>query len=53
VFVEEGAVDVTAAGQTVRLSEGEGTDIANPGDPPGEVRRWGQPKIDRAMALVN
>jgi len=53
VFVEEGAVDVTAAGQTVRLSQGEGTDIANPGDPPGEVRRWGQPKIDRAMALVN
>ena len=53
VFVEEGAVDVTAAGQTVRLGQGEGTDIANPGDPPGEVRRWGQPKIDRAMALVN
>jgi ferric-dicitrate binding protein FerR (iron transport regulator) len=53
VFVEEGAVDVTAGGQTVRLTEGEGTDIANPGDPPGEVRRWGQPKIDRAMALVN
>jgi len=53
VFVEEGAVDVTAAGQTVRLAAGEGTDIANPGDPPGAVRRWGQPKIDRAMALVN
>ncbi|MBL8906948.1 MAG: FecR domain-containing protein [Rhizobiales bacterium] len=52
VFVEEGAVDVTAAGQTVRLASGEGTDIANPGDPPGEVRRWGAPKIARAMALV-
>lgn len=52
VFVEEGAVDVTAAGQTVRLNSGEGTDIANPGDPPGEVRRWGAPKIARAMALV-
>jgi hypothetical protein len=53
VFVEDGAVDVTAGGQTVRLAAGEGTDIANPGDPPGEVRRWGQPKINRAMALVN
>jgi ferric-dicitrate binding protein FerR (iron transport regulator) len=52
VFVEEGAVDVTAAGQTVRLASGEGTDIANAGDPPGEVRRWGAPKIARAMRLV-
>lgn len=52
VFVEEGAVDVTAAGQTARLNSGEGTDIAKPGDPPGEVRRWGQPKITKAMALV-
>lgn len=53
VFVDEGAVDVTAAGKTVRLNSGEGTDIAKPGDPPGEVRRWGAPKIARAMALVN
>jgi ferric-dicitrate binding protein FerR (iron transport regulator) len=53
VFVEEGAVDVTAGGQTVRLASGEGTDIARAGDPPGEVRRWGAPKITRAMALVN
>jgi len=52
VFVEEGAVDVTAAGQTLSLASGEGTDIANPGDPPGEVRRWGAPKIARAMGLV-
>ncbi len=53
VFVEHGAVDVTAAGKTVQLKSGEGTDISNPGDPPGEVRRWGQPKIARAMGLVN
>lgn len=53
VFVEKGAVDVTAAGQTVRLAEDEGTDIAKPGDPPGQVKRWGKPKIDRALALVN
>jgi ferric-dicitrate binding protein FerR (iron transport regulator) len=52
VFVEEGSVDVTAGGRTVRLATGEGTDIAKPGDPPGEVRRWGAPKIARAMALV-
>ena len=53
VFVAKGAVDVTAGGDTVRLSAGEGTDIAKPGDKPGPVRKWGQPKIDRAMALVN
>jgi ferric-dicitrate binding protein FerR (iron transport regulator) len=52
VFVARGAVDVTAAGKTVRLEAGEGTDIKRPGDPPGEVKRWGQPKIAKAMALV-
>jgi hypothetical protein len=53
VFVAKGSVDVTAGGQTVALAAGEGTDIARPGDPPGPVRRWGQPKIAKAMALVN
>jgi len=52
VFVERGAVDVRAAGQTVRLRAGEGTDIASIGAPPGPVRRWGAEKIARAMALV-
>jgi hypothetical protein len=52
VFVARGAVDVTAGGSTVRLSTGEGTDIAQAGGPPGPVKRWGQPKIAKAMALV-
>jgi len=52
VFVARGSVAVTAAGQTVRLNAGEGTDIARPGDPPGPVKKWGRPKIDKAMALV-
>lgn len=52
VFVDRGAVDVSAAGVTVRLRAGEGTDIARPGDPPGPVKKWGRPKIAKAMALV-
>jgi ferric-dicitrate binding protein FerR (iron transport regulator) len=52
VFVARGAVDVTAGGSTVRLGAGEGTDIAQAGGPPGPVRKWGAPKIAKAMALV-
>ncbi|WP_119274547.1 FecR family protein [Taklimakanibacter deserti] len=52
VFVARGAVDVTAGGSTVRLSLGEGTDIARAGAPPGPVKKWGAPKIAKAMALV-
>ncbi len=52
VFVEMGAVDVTAAGQTVKLRKGEGTDIASPGDPPSPARKWGRKKIDLVMRLV-
>jgi ferric-dicitrate binding protein FerR (iron transport regulator) len=52
VFVAKGAVDVTAGGRTVRLNSGEGTDIAQAGGPPGPVRRWGRPKIAKAIALV-
>jgi ferric-dicitrate binding protein FerR (iron transport regulator) len=52
VFVSRGEVDVIAADRTVRLKTGEGTDIARPGDAPGPVKKWGKPKIDKAMALV-
>jgi ferric-dicitrate binding protein FerR (iron transport regulator) len=52
VFVARGAVDVTAGNRTVRLKTGEGTDIARPGDEPGPVKKWGKPKIGKAMALV-
>jgi ferric-dicitrate binding protein FerR (iron transport regulator) len=53
VFVARGAVDVTAGGRTVRLSTGEGTDIATAGGPPGPIKVWGAPKIAKAMALVH
>jgi ferric-dicitrate binding protein FerR (iron transport regulator) len=53
VFVAQGAVDVRAAGRTVRLRSGEGTDIETIGAAPGPVKRWGAEKIARAMALVS
>ena len=53
VFVVRGTVDVAAGGRTVRLSAGEGTDIARPGRAPGPVKKWGAPKIAKAMALVS
>jgi ferric-dicitrate binding protein FerR (iron transport regulator) len=52
VFVKSGSVNVTAAGKTVRLRKGEGTDIAEAGDPPGAVKKWGKAKIDKALAMV-
>jgi ferric-dicitrate binding protein FerR (iron transport regulator) len=52
VFVKRGTLDVTAAGTTVRLRKGEGTDIATAGDPPGPVKKWGKAKINKAFALV-
>jgi ferric-dicitrate binding protein FerR (iron transport regulator) len=52
VFVKSGLLDVTAAGKTVRLRKGEGTDIAKVGDAPGPVKKWGKAKIDKAFALV-
>jgi len=52
VFVARGVVDVTAGNSTVQLKAGEGTDIAQPGGSPGPVKKWGKPKIEKAMALV-
>ena len=52
VFCAQGSVSVNAGGRTVLLTAGEGVDIARAGGPPGPVRRWGQPKIDRALASV-
>ena len=53
VFVERGEVRVRAGGVSVDLGPGDGTDIARPGGRPEPAKKWGQPKIDRAMALVN
>lgn len=52
VFVREGRVAVTAGGETLPLTAGEGTMIKAPGDKPQPKRVWGQPKIDRALAGV-
>ena len=43
----------TAGGNTVRLKTGEGTDISHAGGPPEPVKKWGAPKIAKAMALVS
>jgi ferric-dicitrate binding protein FerR (iron transport regulator) len=52
VFVERGAVEVTAAGVSRRLEAGDGVDIKAPGQPPGEVKKWGKARIDAALASV-
>src|SRR5262245_37983433 len=52
VFVARGTVAVSAAGQSVLLRAGEGTDIAFPGAPPTPPKRWGEPRIRAALASV-
>lgn len=52
VFVARGVVDVDAAGVARTLRAGDGVDIAAPGAPPSAVARWGQARIDEALASV-
>jgi hypothetical protein len=54
VFVARGRVTVDAIGTRVTLVEGDGVDIPlQPFGPPDLiVRRWGQARIARALALV-
>ena len=52
VFVERGALDVTAAGVTQALGPGDGVNIAEPGEAASEVMKWGQGRIDEAFASV-
>ena len=54
IFVARGRATVDAVGTRVILAEGEGVDIPlQPFGPPDlPVRRWGQPRIARALALV-
>jgi hypothetical protein len=54
VFVARGRVTVDAIGTRVTLAQGEGVDIPlRPFGPPDlPVRRWGQARIARALALV-
>lgn len=52
VAVLRGHVVVEAAGVRVELREGEGTDIARPGDPPSPVKTWAPARIAEALAQV-
>jgi hypothetical protein len=52
VFVAHGAVDVTAAGKTVTLGRGFGTNIAKPGDPPTDPAAWKRGRIRAALKSV-
>lgn len=52
VFVARGAVNVSAAGKTVTLVRGFGTDIAKPGEPPTDPAAWKRPRIKAAFASV-
>jgi hypothetical protein len=49
VFVGRGVVSVTGGNRTVVLRAGFGTDIANPGDPPSDPKKWGPPRITAAL----
>jgi len=53
VFVVNGAVTVTAAGKTVTVAGGFGTDIARPGAAPTAPVRWGEERIRLALASVS
>jgi hypothetical protein len=52
VFVERGSVAVSAAGVQVVVGEGQGTNIARPGDAPTPTAPWGAPRISAAMQSV-
>ena len=53
VFVVNGAVTVAAAGKTVTVQEGFGTDIARRGAAPTTPARWGEERIRLALASVS
>ena len=52
VAVLRGHVVVEAAGVRVELRDGEGTDIARPGDPPSPVKTWAPARLAEALAQV-
>jgi len=52
VFVVRGTVDVTAAGKTVTLRRGLGTNIAKVGDPPTDPAAWRRQRVTDAFASV-
>jgi hypothetical protein len=53
VFVERGAVTVIGVNTAVLVTDGQGTDLARPGDEPTTPHPWGAARIASAMASVN
>jgi ferric-dicitrate binding protein FerR (iron transport regulator) len=52
VFVTRGSVVVAAGGREVVVGDGEGTNIAHPGDTPTAPAPWKPPRIDAALESV-
>jgi ferric-dicitrate binding protein FerR (iron transport regulator) len=52
VFVDRGSVSVTAAGKTVVVAAGQGTDIARPGAAPSRPRVWPAARVRAFRAAV-
>ncbi|MBH0239647.1 FecR domain-containing protein [Methylobrevis sp. L22] len=52
VFVERGAVAVSAGGTIRRLEAGEGVDMTDPATPPGPVARWSAERTEAAFRSV-
>jgi ferric-dicitrate binding protein FerR (iron transport regulator) len=52
VFVDRGSVSVTAAGRTVIVDAGQGTDIASPGSAPSRPRIWPAGRVRAFRATV-
>ena len=53
VFVQQGQVYVRTRWPTIRLTAGEGTDIAFPGACPTAPARWPDPRVAAAIASVS
>lgn len=52
VLVRNGVVEVSAAGTTVTLSAGQGTDLQRQGAAPTSPVNWGRPRIDAAYRSI-
>jgi ferric-dicitrate binding protein FerR (iron transport regulator) len=52
IFVQSGTVEVSAAGTTVTLNPGQGTNLEKPGAAPTQPVNWGQPRIDAAYNSI-
>lgn len=51
VFCDRGKVEVTAAGKTVALGPGQGTDLFFPGMAPTDPSQWGEPRVKALQAM--